>query len=162
MIRFVSPLLLFSIVLSFGCAGSDEASGRGTLIYSANLGTATLFDANAKSRTILERNQFRIQRVETSADMYYLETEWKNRGAFDDELEQGIEAGLTRIIIQATPRGRAASSDLHTVRLQAENQVRYLHTFEWRVAPMSNMLIAYLKKLSEDFVVEFRTGYRKF
>lgn len=158
----LTMLSLFVLLTLVACSGSGEASSRRGLTYSANLGAATLYDINTKTRAVLDRYQFRIERIESSTDMLYIETEWKNRYPFDDEIEQGIDAALTRIIIQATPRTRSVGGDLNTVRLQAENQVRYRHGVEWHIVPMSPMLISYLKKLTEDTTIELRTGIRKY
>ncbi|MBM4168703.1 MAG: hypothetical protein FJ215_06050 [Ignavibacteria bacterium] len=156
----VAGLLLNILVLGVsGCAGGG---GRAGTIYSENLGTGTLYDINTKSQAILNRYQYRIERVESTTDLLYIETEWKNRYPFDDEIEQGVNAALTRIVIRATPRGRGVGSDNNSIRFEGENKVRYQGGEEWHIVPMSPMLIAHFKDITDDLITDLRTGFRKF
>jgi hypothetical protein len=151
-----------SMMVLWGCAGTS-GDGDDVRMYNANLGAATLFDLNQKTRQMFDRYQFQLIRVETSTDMTYYETEWKPRRPFDDEAEQGIAEARTRIIIQATPRTRAVmGADMSTVKMIAENQVRFENSVEWQYGTITSMVRAYLKSFSDDLTMEFRTGMRRY
>ncbi len=158
----VCVMMLFVSLHLCGCASSrseDEVAAR----YTANLGTATLYDFSLKTRQILDRYQFQVVRYESTTDLTHFETGWKPRFPFSDEIERGIEEARTRIFIQASPRGRSAgASDLSVVRMEAENQVRLRGSQEWHHAPMSKMLREYLREFSDDLATELRTGLRRF
>lgn len=159
--EFILGILLTGFL--YGCAGSASTEDSSAKSFTANLGTATVLDINQKARLLLERYQFQIVRYESTVDALYFETEWKPRYPFDDEIGQGIEETRTRIIIQATPRTRSAlGSDLNTVRMEAENQVRLKNGVDWRYAEMSKMLRAYLRKFADDLSTEFRVGLRRY
>lgn len=95
--------------------------------------------------------------------MIYLETEWKSRYPFEDEIQQGVEEARTRMTLQAIPRTRVSGgSDLNVVRLFCENMVRLRDQTQWQRVPMSKSLMDYLEGFAEDLRMEFRTGIRKF
>lgn len=168
--HFVSRIILLSVtlptlaLLSVGCGSrSADVSGSRTSTYSADLGTATAYDFRDKTGRLLARYQFSVYRFEETTDLIYLETEWKNRYPFDDEIDQGIVEARTRLIIQARPRIQTPTgSDLNTVKLVAENLVRFQNSAQWQRVPMSKQLRAYLKRFVDELQTEFRTGFRKF
>lgn len=146
-----------------GCAGSASSGDGSARAFRANLGTATLYDFNQKTRAILNKYRFIVVRHESTTDLTFYETEWKSRYPFQDELDEGIEQARTRITIQATPRTRAAiGGDLNTVRFEAENQVFLRGTVDWRYVEMSDMLKAFLREVSDDLATEFRAGIRRY
>ncbi len=147
---------------AMGCAGSSSMDGT-PRAFRSNLGTATLYDFNQKTRAILAKYQFVVVRFESTTDLTFYETEWKPRYPFQDEIDQGIEEARTRITIQATPRTRAAmGSDLNTVRFEAENQVRFRNGMDWHFVEMSDMLKAYLREVADDLATEFRSNIRRY
>jgi hypothetical protein len=165
--RRSTVLILIAISLMFvvgGCsaAGSSDRDVRPDL-YTANLGTATQLDFREKTRRMLDRYQFQVIRFEQTTDATFFETEWKLRYPFEDELQQSVEEARTRLIITATPRTRTPmGSDLHTVRFEAENQVRYRDARDWHYIQMSDMLKAYLKEFCDKLSTEFRAGIRRY
>lgn len=161
--------VLISIAVSLilvvgGCSGfgSSEKDVRPDF-YTANLGTATQLDFREKTRKMLDRYQFQVVRFEQTTDATFFETEWKLRYPFEDELQQNVEEARTRLIITAMPRTRTPMGlDLHTVRLEAENQVRYRNGRDWHYLEMSEMLKAYLKEFCDKLSTEFRAGIRRY
>lgn len=166
----LSQIIRLSVTLStlallcVGCGSqSADVSRSRASTFSADLGTATAYDFKDKTGRMLDRYQFQLFRFEETADIIYMETDWKARYPFEDELEEGIAEARTRLIIQARPRTRnPAGSDLHTVRLVAENRVRFQDSGEWQRIPMSKQLISYFKRFADELQTEFRTGFRKF
>jgi hypothetical protein len=158
------PIAVWLVLAAGGCSGSagSDKDVRPDL-YTANLGTATQLDFREKTRKMLDRYQFQVIRYEQTTDATFFETEWKMRYPFEDELQQNVEEARTRLIITATPRTRAPmGSDLHTVRLEAENQVRYRDGRDWHYLQMSEMLKAYLKEFCDKLSTEFRSGIRTY
>lgn len=155
---------MLTLLLNVGCSGSGAASGESAAhTFTANLGTATAYDFTLKTRQLLDRYQFRVVRYEATTDAIFFETEWKFRYPFEDEIQQGVEEARTRLTVTATPRVRATiSSDLNSVRLEAENQVRYRNAVDWHYTEMSEMLKAYLREFSDKLATEFRAGIRRY
>lgn len=164
--RRFTVLIVFmvSLILVGGCSGSGRSDREVRPdLYTANLGTATQLDFREKTRKMLDRYQFQVIRFEQTTDATFFETEWKLRYPFEDELQQSVEEARTRLIITATPRTRTPmGSDLHTVRFEAENQVRYRDARDWHYIQMSDMLKAYLKEFCDKLATEFRAGIRRY
>lgn len=158
------PLLsCIALVFISACSGSGEATRNS--LYTADIGTATALDVKDKGRLFLDRQQYQVLRQEETNELIYIETHWRFRSPFDDEVEQGVEEARTRIFLRATPRGmrqQGLFSDISIVKLTAENQVRYRGETTWRDARITPQLRSYLRKLSDDLSIEFRTGIRKF
>ena len=94
-------------------------------------------------------------------EQIYFESDWRYRGPFDDELELGIVDARTRLTINATPRTRGGM-DLYTVRMMAETQVRFEDVNEYVIVPMTDMLMEYLKTISDDLRLELMQGIRRY
>jgi len=158
-----SFLSCFVLVFLTACAGSGGATSSST--YSADVGTATSLDVKDKGTSFLDRQQYQVVRQEETNELIYMETHWRFRSPFEDEVELGVEEARTRLFLRATPRGmrqQGLFSDISVVKLTAENQVRYLGETAWRDAHMTPKLRSYLRKLSDDLSIVFRTGIRKF
>jgi hypothetical protein len=146
-----------------GCSSSGAFDKSSAQTYTANLGTATHYDFRDKTRKMLDRFQFYILRYEQTTDATFFETDWKIRYPFEDEILDGIEEARTRLIITANPRTRVPiGPDLQTVRMEAENQIRYRHSADWHYKEMSPMLKGYLRDFADKLSTEFRTGIRQY
>ncbi|MFH0989587.1 MAG: hypothetical protein V1799_06175 [bacterium] len=163
--KYLSLLFLFGLLTILGCSGTSSASREASDTYSENIGTATALDIKEKTRKFFTKFNFEILRYTEDSDMISFESSWKLRSAMNDEVEKGFEEGRIRLFIQASPRRvrqTDAFSDLHVVKFTVENQVRYITTQKWVNAPITPMVRAYLKKLSDELTMEFRTGIRQF
>jgi hypothetical protein len=158
------PLFSCSILIFLvACAGSKSTTSNST--YDADVGTATSLDVKDKGTSFLDRQQYQVLRQEETTELIYMETHWRFRSPFEDEVELGVEEARTRIFLRATPRGmrqQGIFSDISSVKLTAENQVRYRGETTWRDAHITPKLRSYLRKLSDDLSIAFRTGIRKF
>jgi len=165
---FLSVELCFLIPILIGCAGSGSSSrsgGDSSSSYIANVGTATSYDVRDKTQRLIYKHHYVVFRAEESQDMIYFETEWKDRAPFQDEEEGGILEARTRFILEARPRIRAevaGSSDLNNVRLIFENLVLRESSPEWIYLPMTAMCKSYVRRIADDLIIDFRTGFRKF
>ncbi|MCI0693395.1 hypothetical protein L0337_15495 [candidate division KSB1 bacterium] len=147
------------------CAGSSSGGSTPSHTYIANVGTATSFDVNEKTRRLIDKHQYVVFRYEQSQDMIYFETEWKERAPFQDEQDSGILQARTRFILEARPRIRvevAGSSDLNNVRLIFENMVLFESSPDWQYVPMTAMCKSYVRRIADDLNTDFRTGFRRF
>lgn len=150
--------LILCIIL--GCS-SARKSGENPTNYNRNLGTAYPTDVKEKTARIFNKYNYVIIRHEESFEQIYFETDWRYRGPFDDEIDLGIVDARTRLIVNATPRTRSGT-DLYTVRMTAETQVRFEDTNEYITVPMTDMLMAYLKTISDDLRLELMQGIRRY
>lgn len=156
-------ILVCLLVTGWGCS-SSRGNSSASNTYTANVGTATAYDFKDKTQRLFTRYQFQVYRFQETADLIFIETEWKLRYPFEDELAHGIEEAKTRIVAEARPRSRMSSggSELNRVSFYAENLVRFKQSHEWQPVALSDMLKSYLKEFADDLTTEFRTGIRKF
>jgi len=161
--KSIPSLSCFVLVFLAACSGSGGTTSNST--YDADIGTATSLDVKEKGTLFLDRQQYQVLRQEETTELIYMETHWRFRSPLEDEIELGVEEARTRIFLRATPRGmrqQGLFSDISSVKLTAENQVRYRGETAWRDAHMTPKLRSYLRKLSDDLSIVFRTGIRKF
>lgn len=156
-------LFCFVLVFLAACAASQGTTSSNT--YTADVGTATAMDVKDKGRLFLDRQQYQVLRQEETSDLIYMETHWRFRPPFEDEIELGVEEARTRIILRAQARGmrqQGLFSDISAVKFTAENQVRYRGETTWKDGQITPKLRLYLRKLSDDLSIVFRTGIRNF
>ena len=151
--------LILGIILfiSAGCATSDRVSEN---TYRANLGTATETDIVNQVPRILDRNGFTIYRQEVTLDGVYIESDWKERDLFDDEVAQGITEARSRIIVRARPRTAQASS-LQTVNMEVENHVRVEGQDDWDRSIITDDATDYFRTIERSIRTELATGIRR-
>jgi len=161
--KSIPSLSCFVLVFLAACSGSGGTTNNST--YDTDIGTATSLDVKEKGTLFLDRQQYQVLRQEETTELIYMETHWRFRSPFEDEIELGVEEARTRIFLRATPRGmrqQGLFSDISSVKLTAENQVRYRGETTWKDAHITPKLRSYLRKLSDDLSIVFRTGIRKF
>jgi hypothetical protein len=153
-LRLALPLVL--VVLT-GCASAGASASADV---SQQLGTSTRSEAAAKTRVILQRHQYVLQREEGVSGRetnMYLETQWRPRTAFDDERALGAEAAETRIIVRARPRVR--DGDVYTVAMTVENRVR-MADGAWVTPQATREFTAYARNIADDLRRELLQGIR--
>ena len=155
--------IFLCLILLMGCASSGNGGG-GVKNYLKNVGTATPLDVNQKTNRILQKYQYRVVRSQEDEYQMYFETDWRYRTPFEDELETGVVDARTRLTVTGKPRSRTgvAGADLYVVRVMAENEARYEGSQQWMRVPMSNMLVEYLDKISDDLKLELLQGIRQY
>lgn len=148
--------LLISSFLLTGC-GSTNHVGEKT--YRSNLGTATSTDIQRIVPTIINRSNFMIYRHEVTLDGIYYQTEWRDRGLFDDEIALGITNARSRIFVNARPRTAQASS-LHRVDFEVENHVKFEGEEDWNKETITDEAESYFKEIARVLSMEFSSGIR--
>lgn len=104
-------------LLAFGACGGSLAN-RGSV--EATIGRATLHDVVTQVPEVLHRYGYAIYETRETSNTVYIETDWRGRAPFDDEVEAGSDFARTRFVVRAR-RGGAA---FYTVRITAQNQIR--------------------------------------
>jgi hypothetical protein len=153
--RLFGPLFLLALA---ACASSGGAGASADVTQ--QVGTAPRADANAKSRAILQRHQYVVQREEGTSGRetnMYLETQWRPRVPFDDERALGAEAAETRLIVRARPRVR--DGDVYTVAMTVENRLR-MADGSWVSPPATSEFTAYARNIADDLRRELVQGIR--
>ena len=156
---FVVAVLIF-----VGCSSQLRNTNIESTSFSEKIGNATSYDFTNKSFQHLIKYHYELIRFESNPSQLYLETSWKYRLPFKDEVQLGVEEAKTKIVISARPRKRAIlnGSNLNVVRMYAENLVRLIDSDEWIQIPMTNMLKSYLYRVSDDLKTDLLTGIRQF
>lgn len=154
----------FAIVCvgALACAGGS-AGGASPQTYRKDLPQATATDLVRMSQKILERNVYRVERLEEETYVL-IETGWTGRYPLDDEIEAGVVEVMTRIIIRGRPRQRSApgtTSNLQISTLEAENRAMLGDSADW-VPFMTPMFKEYMDEIVRDLTTELNTGVRVF
>ncbi len=147
----------FLLLLYTGCAGSKTGNEgfRGNS-YTTQLGVAFRDDFSGVANHILvNKYHYRIIRAEESSRQIYMETEWKNRAIFDDEVVMGITAAQTRFTITA----QARHTGQYKLSFLGENQFQFVDATEWRRGPLSKMAREHFIKIADDLRTEYRLLY---
>ncbi len=148
-------LLLFTGIMT-GCGSSNHV---GEKTYRSNLGTATSIDIQRIVPAIINRSNYTIYRQDVTLDGIYYETEWRERGLFDDEVALGITNARSRILVNARPRTAQASS-LHRVNFEVENHVIFEGEEDWNKETITDEADSYFSEIARTLSMEFSSGIR--
>ena len=162
-ILFYSLFILF--IMSFiNCAGTKGgADKKNPTKYKKRIERVTSQDFQNKAiRVLVNRNQYLIFRNEPSDGQLYIETDWRFRSPFDDELASGAVEARTKIILTAYPREMTNPNGLWVPTMEGLNEVKLEGGGIWVVLPMSDMAKKYFDRIADDLNLEFRTGIRNF
>lgn len=143
--------LLVVMLAGAACASSSNAP---TLIH--QLGTAPRAELTEKTRLVLQRNQYVIQR-ETLETNLMLETQWRARQPYADEAADGAVVAETRVIVRARPRSREAN--VYTANMVVENRLQ-LADGSWVTRPPTDEFSRYARELASELERELVQGIR--
>ncbi len=155
-------ILVLATALAVGCAsaggGSTQlASGH----FQQDVGNATPRDLERRTPRILERYHYVIVRHETSERRTYIETDWRTRTPFEDEVARGISSVRSRIIIRARQRGGAVGATaLMVVTFTMENLAFDEDSGQRGQAVVTDMFRVYAKEIADRLKDEFTSGVR--
>lgn len=93
-------------------------------------------------------------------DGVYMETDWKERDLFADEVAQGITEARSRIFVRARPRTAQASS-LQSVSMEVENHVRFEGVDDWDRSVITDEATDYFRSIERSIRTELSTGIRR-
>jgi len=122
-LRLLAVPSALTLILAAACAstaGSGEASRAG---FQRTVGTASALDATEKALKVLSLFQFEIRRQDQVPSIV-IETEWRRRDPFADELELGILAAENRVFVTGRRRAETELGPIFNVSLAVENRVR--------------------------------------
>ncbi len=157
-------ILVLATALAVGCASAGGGStGLTSRHFQQDVGNATARDVERRTPRILERYHYVIVRHETSERRTYIETDWRTRTPFEDEVARGISSVRSRIIVRARQRGGATGSTaLMVVTFTMENLALDEESGQWRQAVVTDMFTAYAKRIANRLKDEFTSGIRVF
>jgi hypothetical protein len=151
-------LFLTLFVITLGAC----ASGGGSALYRRDVGNASLTDAMDRSELILARNQYEIEATD-SIPFIRIETRWRPRAPFQDELALGITSAESRVIVTGRVRGETEVGSVYNVQLVVENRVRVAGGPEWNLNTNTAMFRGYADVMAEQLKTEFTNiGVRRF
>jgi len=147
--------ILIFMFLSVGCFGSIQ-NGSYSENYYAQIGVAYRSNfIGVTDHVLFSKYRYILNREEESSRLIYLETAWKDRPVFSDEIEMDITAARTRIILKAEVR----PTGLYKISFHAENKFQHKINKEWQRGPISAELRQSLDKIVGDFRHEFKLLY---
>ena len=98
------------------------------------------------------KHQYVIIREEESSREIYIETDWKDRTLFRDEINQKILRARTRLIFRA----RVRHAGQYTIHMYADNEVILSGTDIWQTGPFSPMLRGMLNDIARELRIEYK------
>lgn len=147
--------ILIFMFLSVGCFGSIQ-NGSYSENYYAQIGVAYRSNfIGVTDHVLFSKYRYILNREEESSRLIYLETAWKDRPVFSDEIKMDITAARTRIILKAEVR----PTGLYKISFHAENKFQHKINKEWQRGPISAELRQSLDEIVGDFRHEFKLLY---
>ena len=99
---------------------------------------------------------YEISRQDILPDYILIETQWRVREPFEDELTLGATSAQTRLLIRAGPvRGSGSSLMFRSVQLSAENILQPLGGTEQLPSTNTKMFKAFISKLGQELQAEY-------
>ena len=156
------------ILISLICLIITSCAGSGGLIkpnrHMAVVGEGSYFNFQNSAEKILDRYHYTVYRREEYGARLYIETQWKDHKPLDDEFILGISNVQTRLIIEAKPKMRDASSNraMNTVKFSGEVLVRLGPMSDWKELAMTPLRKKYFKQCADDLKFDLRASSQKF
>ena len=156
------------ILISLTCLIITSCAGSGGLIkpnrHMAVVGEGSYFNFQNSAEKILDRYHYTVYRREEYGARLYIETQWKDHKPLDDEFDLGISDVQTRLIIEARPKMRDASSNraMNTVKFSGEVLVRLGPMSDWKELAMTPSRKKYFKQCADDLKFDLRASAQKF
>ena len=138
-LRLLVPLAL--------CVLNACASGAGSALYRREVGNASGPDAMRVIQRVAEQYSYRIENVDTLRDIR-VETDWRKRQPFADELSLGVEDAESRLMVIARPRGQTTLGPSYNVMLHVENRLRVQGSSTWNESMNTAMFKEYADKIA--------------
>jgi len=156
------------ILISLICLIITSCAGSGGLIkpnrHMAVVGEGSYFNFQNSAEKILDRYHYTVYRREEYGARLYIETQWKDHKPLDDEFDLGISNVQTRLIIEAKPKMRDASSNraMNTIKFSGEVLVRRGPMSDWKDLAMTPSRKKYFKQCADDLKFDLRASAQKF
>ena len=156
------------ILISLICLVINTCAGSGGLTkpnrHMAVVGEGSYYNFQNSAEKILDRYHYTVYRREEYGARLYIETQWKDHKPLDDEFILGISNVQTRLIIEAKPKMRDASSNraMNTVKFSGEVLVRLGPMSDWKELAMTPSRKKYFKQCADDLKFDLRASSQKF
>ena len=156
------------ILISLICLVINTCAGSGGLTkpnrHMAVVGEGSYYNFQNSAEKILDRYHYTVYRREEYGARLYIETQWKDHKPLDDEFVLGISNVQTRLIIEAKPKMRDASSNraMNTVKFSGEVLVRLGPMSDWKELAMTPLRKKYFKQCADDLKFDLRASSQKF
>jgi hypothetical protein len=153
-------LALFALLLlPVACA----SGGRGeSAAYRRDLGNASASDTWDFSHRIINRYQYDVLSQDSVSEIR-IETHWKSRRPFADELSLGVTAAESRLVIVARPRGQSELGAVYNNNLSVDNRIRLAGGTEWNEVTNTALFRQYADEIVSEFKREIQNvGVRRY
>jgi len=159
----MSKARLAAVLLAGGLLAGCASSGNGGVDtrFERAVGTGSAPDVLERSMKVLRQYQFEIQQ-QLEAPNIYIETKWRPRVPFDDEVMIGVRLAQTRAIVRAKPRGTGGMGETYAVEVTVENRVQRTEVSDWLTDVVTPMYRKYADQITSDFRNELTIGVRKY
>lgn len=111
---------------------------------------------------LVSRHHFQYEREENSEGQLYVETLWRFRTPFDDELASNVSEARSKIILTAYPRELTNPAGLWVASIEGRNEVKLEGGQGWVTLPLTEEAKKYFANIAEDLRIEYRMGVREF
>lgn len=149
--KTIPIIIVFILFLSNSCTPILTQKGG---IKSYNLGKASTYDLSENLPRLLRKYQFEIYKTSGSESYNTIETEWKTRYPFNDELEKNITEGRLKLIF----RIRKTADNKSFVQVEVENMVMISNSNDWVSYPMTKMAEKDIKRFINEIKMIFDEG----
>jgi hypothetical protein len=126
----LSLLLLPAALLSLACA---SGGGGTSSVFRTDIGNATAVDALTLSHRIISQYHYELETADSTPDIR-METRWRARRPFPDELALGINEAESRLIITGRQRSQSEMGAVYAINLVVENRVKVAGSSTWNEA----------------------------
>lgn len=159
----MSGTRLAAVMLAGGLLAGCASSGNGgaDTRFERAVGTGSVTDVLERSMKVLRQHQFEIQQ-QMDAPNIYIETKWRARVPFDDEVVIGVRLAQTRAIVRAKPRGTGGMGETYAVDVTIENRVQRTEGSDWLTDVATPLYRKYADQITSDFRNELTIGVRKY
>jgi hypothetical protein len=153
---------LFTVVLLAGCASAGRSgTDANTARFERAVGTGSAPDVMTRSQKVIRQHQFEVRQLAEPPNIY-IETEWRNRSPFEDEVGLGVMTAQTRLIVRARQRATTPLGPVFGVNVAFENRVRMMGSEDWTEASATDQYRRWTDTITEEFRRELNIGVRKY
>jgi hypothetical protein len=157
--RTGSFFLVLSLALPAACGLRNAGSSAS---FERSIGTASRPDAMERGLKVVAQYQFDLAKEESDPELL-IETHWRKRDPFEDEVALGIAEAETRLIIVGRRRGNTAAMGAnYDVNLTIENRVRPPDSNDWSESVHTSMFKKYADDITAFFKRELQIGVRRY
>lgn len=152
-------LLLCAALFPVACASGSRAD---TAVYRRDVGNASASDTWDFALKTIRRHQYDIHSQDSVPEIR-IETHWKSRKPFADELSLGVTAAESRVIITARPRGQSEMGAIYNINIAVDNRIRVAGGTDWNESTNTALFQQYADEITNDFKREIQNlGVRRY